>query len=311
MPVGGLPLALEGRGLDPNRKLFARSVAMGALISMSAVFEHVFGLACVALAGLIVVTLSLKRSLPGLLAGGILPVAGVAAYYYSLSGEFSLPYAFESTARFREGMSAGFMGITRPKLSVLYYITVHPYRGLFFFSPVLLLFFVGTPLVLRLRRPLRVDLLCAYLVLVAYLLFNSSYYMWWGGWSLGPRHLIPALAFLFLPIAVVMGQSGRWRVAVFTLGMVAVALHLPAILTNPHVPSLHSDAVLMAPSIFDNLESPRLTQTLPNFAQGEIATVLPWRQSGAFLPLMPLLMMWAGVFALARHWAPRQPVVSP
>jgi hypothetical protein len=38
---------------------------------------------------------------------------------------------------------------------------------------------------------------------------------------------------------------------------------------------------------------------------------LPWRQSGAFLPLMPLLMMWAGVFALARHWAPRQPVVSP
>ena len=60
----------------------------------------------------------------------------------------------------------------------------------------------------------------------------------------------------------------------------------------------------MAPSISDNLESPRLTQTLPRFARGEIATVLPWTQSTGFLPLLPLLMMWAGVFALAKHWAP-------
>jgi hypothetical protein len=29
-----------------------------------------------------------------------------------------------------------------------------------------------------------------------YVTFNAGYYMWWGGWSFAPRHLVPAIPFL-------------------------------------------------------------------------------------------------------------------
>src|SRR6202034_3235494 len=40
-----------------------------------------------------------------------------------------------------------------------------------------------------------------------YLLLNSSYAVWDGGWSYGPRHLSPALPFLCLPLGVLWTRS--------------------------------------------------------------------------------------------------------
>jgi hypothetical protein len=50
------------------------------------------------------------------------------------------------------------------------------------------------------RRSDLPELLLAGLGAAGFLLMNSGYYMWWGGQSFAPRHLIPMLPFLCLPL---------------------------------------------------------------------------------------------------------------
>ena len=39
---------------------------------------------------------------------------------------------------------------------------------------------------------------------------NLSYPEWTGGWSTGPRLLVPLLPFAMLPVASLLAVGGRW-----------------------------------------------------------------------------------------------------
>ena len=58
------------------------------------------------------------------------------------------------------------------------------------------------------------------LVIAAVLLVNLSYPEWTGGWSTGPRLLVPMLPFAMLPVAGLLALGGRWA------GISAVVLTL-------------------------------------------------------------------------------------
>ena len=140
--------------------------------------------------------------------GGALPLALMLAYNYACFGSpFSLAYSHLEDPFFREGMGQGLMGIHAPSARVLYYLTVHPAHGLFWQSPVILASLAG--LFLMLRAGYAAEALVAAASLAALLLINSGYYMWWGGWSFGPRHLVPALPFLALPLVFLRGRAFR------------------------------------------------------------------------------------------------------
>lgn len=133
--------------------------------------------------------------------GGLIPLALLGAYNTAVFGSpLSLGYQHLQDPFFSAAMSEGVMGIGWPQLRVLFYLTVHPAMGLFWQSPVLLLALPGFYYLLRdpRRRP---EGLLAAAAFCAYLLLNSGYFLWWGGWSAGPRHLIPMLPFLSLPLA--------------------------------------------------------------------------------------------------------------
>jgi 4-amino-4-deoxy-L-arabinose transferase-like glycosyltransferase len=95
------------------------------------------------------------------------------------------------------------------------------YRGLSFYAPILLLALPGwVVLIVRAKRDLAV---VTFSVVIAVLLVNLFYPEWTGGWSTGPRLLVPLLPFAMLPVAAVLAGESR---AATTAAVIAVILTL-------------------------------------------------------------------------------------
>ena len=82
------------------------------------------------------------------------------------------------------------------------------YRGLAFYAPILLLAIPGW-VVLAVRRNWDAAVV-TFSASIAVLLVNLFYPEWTGGWSTGPRLLVPLLPFAMLPVAALL--SGKSRV---------------------------------------------------------------------------------------------------
>jgi hypothetical protein len=92
------------------------------------------------------------------------------------------------------------------------------YRGLTFYAPIVLLTAPGW-VVLIVRR--RWDLaIVTFLVVVAVLLVNVFYPEWTGGWSTGPRLLVPMIPFAMLPVAALVAGDSRWATLAAMIALV-------------------------------------------------------------------------------------------
>lgn len=133
--------------------------------------------------------------------GAAIPVVLLASYNLSIYGTpLAVGYLHEADETFREAHSASLLGIGVPDLRVLYYQTLHPAMGIFWQSPILLLGVAGIFFMARERRYLP-ELVFSVFSILAYILVISGYYMWWGGVSFTPRHLLPALPLFAIPMA--------------------------------------------------------------------------------------------------------------
>lgn len=129
------------------------------------------------------------------LLGLAIPVGG-ALYYNNncFGGLFQFPYFYETYPRFALEHSRGLAGITIPRLGPLLSLLFSPYRGIFFYSPFLLLGLGGMILMIKEKIWRREG--CLFLAAtVLYLLLFSAFSDWEGGWSMGARHLTPLLPF--------------------------------------------------------------------------------------------------------------------
>jgi hypothetical protein len=152
--------------------------------------------------------------------GGLVPIALQLGYNVLCFGSpFSLGYSNLSDPVYVEAMAHGVMGIQAPDLTVLFYTLFHPSLGLFWESPVLLMAPVGAVFLFRERR-YRAEAIVATWIVVCYLVLMSGYSVWWGGYALGPRHFIPVLAFLCMPLAFV---PRKWTWLTVILGLISVA----------------------------------------------------------------------------------------
>ena len=155
--------------------------------------------------------------------GAVGPVLLLCAYHTAVFGApWRTGYAYETASDFIAGHSSGLLGIKLPKLAGAYGLLLSVERGLFYLSPLSVFGVMFGFAHARRRRDFAIGAGLAALFALYWL--NASYYMWWGGASAGPRHLVPGLP--FLAAGVMVGLTARWpwvRTLTVLLGCVAVA----------------------------------------------------------------------------------------
>jgi hypothetical protein len=207
---------------DANLALVA---AAGALAGLAVTCEYPL-----AIAGLICGVYAISRG--DVLRRGLTYTAGVFAgvaplLLYNLWAFGSVTHFSYANAVADWGLSGhdkiglndgGFFGIGMPSphtaLDLLF-----SSKGLLVGSPVLAMALVGT--VLLYRRGRRAEALVIGAVFSAFLVYNSGYWLPFGGGSPGPRFLIPVLPFLAVPLAI------AWR----RFPATTLALAIPSVLT--------------------------------------------------------------------------------
>jgi hypothetical protein len=123
----------------------------------------------------------------------------------------------------------GFFGISAPSLRVLVTLLLDS-RGLLTLSPVLVMGAIGT--VLLYRRGRRAEALTIAGVCASYVIYNSGYYLPFGGGAPGPRFMITILPFLAFPIALALKRFPGPTVA---LAGASAAIWVIVTITHPLV----------------------------------------------------------------------------
>jgi hypothetical protein len=186
--------------------------------------------------------------------------------------------------------STGFMSLTLPHWEAVWGITFGVFRGLFVLSPWLLLFFPGLSLWWR-SGSYRAEFWVVVSSVVLMFLFNASSIMWWGGFAVGPRYMLPMLPFMVLPVVFTFE---RWHNQVW-FRFLASSLIIWSMIATWGL-SLAGQAF---PS--DSIRNPLLEYALPNWLEGNIA-----RNMGTMIglpglwSLFPLLLLL--LFFLAANW---------
>ncbi len=146
------------------------------------------------------------RALGLALVGGILAALPLLAYNLATFGNV-VTTGYSGVVGF-EGMKQGLFGLTYPKLDILAEILFGKRRGMIWVAPILALAPFGIWSLLR--DPARRDIgIVAAAGALTCFLYHAAYIYWDGGNATGPRHALPAIAYLALGLAAYWGSASR------------------------------------------------------------------------------------------------------
>src|SRR5262249_14823321 len=119
----------------------------------------------------------------------------------AFGGPLEWTYKHVAKSTFQQMHSVGYVGLTFPSPKIFWAITFGSSRGFFFYMPHLLFGIAG--LIQQRRRP---ESLLALSIIGANFLLVSGLGNWEGGWTFGPRFLIPLIPFLIYGCALWLQQ---------------------------------------------------------------------------------------------------------
>jgi hypothetical protein len=168
--------------------------------------------------------LGLARRAGAYVAGGVVGILPLLFYNH---------YAFHSWTHLAYSdvprQQKGFFGIGLPSLKVLATLLADS-RGLLTISPVLIMGAIGTALLYRRGR--RAEALTIAGVCLCYTIYNSGYYLPFGGGFMGPRFLTTMLPFLACPLGIALK---RYPGPTIALAAISIATTVIATITHPLV----------------------------------------------------------------------------
>ena len=180
--------------------------------------------------------------------GMLLPLGLVFLFHWkAFGGPMELPYSHLENPDFVASHSAGFFGMEHIQPVALHGSFFAPSNGLFWFLPWTMIPFVGLVFAMHFRR-LREPALVTFATLLVYTMFIAMVDNWRGGWTAGPRYIVPVVPFLAWYMIVFMSELRRTRLGVpvmgLAFGLVAVSMfncgvsafvfpHFPEAVSNP------------------------------------------------------------------------------
>jgi hypothetical protein len=266
--------------------------AAGALIGLATISEY----PCIT-AGIVLLACAWRRA-PKIILGGLPFAIGLAIYNKLLFGSiFALSSGSERNAQFRAMAAEGVFGIGIPQVTTLARLLFDPARGLLIFAPILLVALAALP---RARRAMsREAFLALILVPTALIVFYSGYPNWHGGWSVGPRYLMPAIPFLLFPLAFAASSILEW----LALGAsIAAVVPLALTFSFPDRSFAAPWTTLALPLLRDGLVAPNAMHLIARplaigipFAIVIIAVVMNAKRNAIYVAIGIALMLALGM----------------
>jgi len=254
-----------------------RSVVLGLLLGYSLLteFPSVLAIGCIGIYALQrAISQRAYARIPLMIFGGLLPLIGLMAYNNAVfGGPFDLGYAYSEL--WQDQHQAGFMSLSTFQVEAVWGVLFSSYRGLFFLSPWLLASVVGF-ILWSLSGVARSEFWCSLAMCVLFLIFNATSVMWWGGFAVGPRYLLPVLPFFGLP-------------AIFTILHFQKRSWFKVVLISTLVWSLVATwGMTLAGQAFpsDTIRNPFIDYSIPAWLRGDIA-----RNAGHLLRLSGVMSL--------------------
>lgn len=282
-----------------------RPVAAGIAVGIACACFYVCALAAAILA--IATFCRSGRAAVRFVFGTIPFVLSLAIYQWTCFGSPFRTAVEASTPFTQKGLLFGV--IRMPSMEALYGITLSPYRGLFFVSPVLLLAIVGFVTMKRNR-----DFWALIAIVTTFILAIASFNGWNGGYAFGPRYLVPIVPLLGIPM-----MSAKPRLFWILAAIVSIGLNFIATAVDP-MPSpevQHPVSRYLVPAFFTGHIGDKTRREIGWFETQSVDNVSLARESGNLgefifgkrkrASVLPIVFWLAAGFTILVRMSLRQP----
>ena len=172
-------------------------------------------------------------------------------------------------------------GVRLPSVTALWGLLFSPFRGLLFYAPALAV--AAYAYLTARRRQLLSDAVSPLgLLTLGYLALISSYFVWWGGWSYGPRHLIPLAMILFYEGIPLVARRRSLHAPLLLASIAGIAMVWMAKATVLHI-------------MPENYANPVFDLALPKLLQGDLRSDAVVTRLFGFHPIVAA-PMWIVLF---------------
>ena len=138
-----------------------------------------------------------KKSLKFIFGSSIFLIL-ILLYNFSITDSlFDFPYFHMDTSFWDKG--SGLSQQFNPSIEKVPFVFMRllffPYRGLFFYYPILLFSVIG---LFFMFKKYKFETIFIALLSLCFIIYNLLMHTWWGGYCFGPRHLTPLMPFLMI-----------------------------------------------------------------------------------------------------------------
>jgi hypothetical protein len=246
--IGLLSIALWG-ALGPS--IVRRDYIAGMAAGLAVASEYPALLSCAAI-GLYVLWVDRGRALRFVI--GTLPAAAlILVNNYAMTGS-PLQISYGSNPQFPEMNNANLMGFRMPDLALTPALLWTEYRGLFFWSPVLLMALPGVATLVRRDRAAAAVAIGGVLLVF---LQVAAFYNWHGGNAVGLRYFAPGLPFIGF-----IAAYGIWRLPTVGLLLTIASVLLMAMVTAIAIDPPSDVLTPLQSFYFVRIEQDRFTNNL-------------------------------------------------